>query len=195
MSSAGTLLSDLDTKQPLSGRDDDLVNQILNDMNSTNQPTMSQQLPSPQVSSYKLQQPNSTSTYQMATDPSLPTAHIIGRDQPTASDFTQMMMNSNPYQQNQGQQYLQQPQVRNTPLQDNSISWKTTIFDEIRLPLLVTFIVFIISLPALNVLFQHYTPTLVGAGGGLNNMGLLVRAIMAGGLLWISQRVIAPLLA
>jgi hypothetical protein len=74
-------------------------------------------------------------------------------------------------------------------------SWQSTIFSEIRQPILVAIIVFILSLPAINILFNHYAPVLLRSGGDLNNIGLLARALLAGGVYWVFQRVIAPLMA
>lgn len=198
MTSAGTLLSDLDGRAPSGGNnDDDLVSKILNDMNSTGSMQQPQQqqgggLPPPQLSSYKLQQPNANAMYQTSADPAVPTAHMIGRDHPNPADFTQMMM-----QQHQGAPYSQQQQQpQPAPVaQPKGPSWQSTIFSEIRQPILVAIIVFILSLPAVNILFHHYAPVLLRSGGDLNNIGLLARALLAGGVYWVFQRVIAPLMA
>ena len=206
MSSAGTLLSDLEGKPPGggSGNDDDLMRQILQDINAPSQGNMMQQqqgMPPPQVQSYKIQQPNAQSMYQQAADPAVPTAHMIGREHPNQADFAQMMMSSGqnnggaPYQQQQQQQQQQQHPIRNDASQRSSYSgWKTQIFEELRQPILVAIIVLVLSLPAVNVLFSHYAPTLLRSGGDLNNMGLLIRAVIAGGVFWLFQRVIAPLM-
>jgi len=200
MSSAGTLLSDLEGKPPGGGggNDDDLMRQILQDINAPSQGNMMQQqgMPPPQVQSYKIQQPNAQSMYQQAADPAVPTAHMIGREHPNQADFAQMMMSSG--QNNTGAPYQQQHQqypIRNNPPEKSSYSgWQSKIFDELRQPILVAIIVFILSLPAVNVLFSHYAPTLLRSGGDLNNMGLLARALIAGGVFWVFQRVIAPLM-
>jgi hypothetical protein len=199
MTSAGTLLSDLDGRAPSGGsNDDDLVSKILNDMNSTGSmqqpPQQGGGLPPPQLSSYKLQQPNANAMYQTSADPAVPTAHMIGREHPNPADFTQMMMQQQgaPYTQQQYQQ--PQPTPVAAQAQAKGPSWQSTIFQELRQPILVAIIVFILSLPAVNILFHHYAPVLLRSGGDLNNIGLLARAIIAGGVYWVFQRVIAPLM-
>lgn len=200
MSSAGTLLTDLDGKTPNSGgNDDDLIRQIMQDVHTpTQQQAPSMGLPPPQVSSYKIQQPNASSIYQQASDPAVPTAHMIGNAHPNQADFAQMMMASGPagspymYSQQQPQQQQMYPIPAQQHLQH--FDWKTHLFDELRQPLLIAIIVFILSLPAVNVLFSQYAPTLLRSGGDLNNIGLLVRAAIAGGIYWVFQRVIGPLM-
>uniref|UniRef100_A0A6C0IED6 Uncharacterized protein n=1 Tax=viral metagenome TaxID=1070528 RepID=A0A6C0IED6_9ZZZZ len=197
MTSAGTLLSDLDGRAPSGGRenDDDLVSKILNDMNSTGSPQQGGGLPPPQLSSYKVQQPSANAMYQTSADPAVPTAHMIGREHPNPADFTQMMM-----QQQQGAPYMQQQYQQPQPTRvaeqapSKGFSWQSTIFQELRQPILVAIIVFILSLPAVNILFHHYAPVLLRSGGDLNNIGLLARALIAGGVYWVFQRVIAPLM-
>jgi hypothetical protein len=202
MSSAGTLLSDLEGKTPNSGgNDDDLIRQIMQDVHA---PTQQQQaapsmgLPPPQVSSYKIQQPNASSIYQQSADPTVPTAHMIGNSHPNQADFAQMMMASgpagSPYMYSQQQQQQQYPIPAQQQQQQQQYQWKSQLFDELRQPLLIAIIVFILSLPAVNVLFSQYAPTLLRSGGDLNNMGLLARALIAGAAYWIFQRVIGPLM-
>jgi hypothetical protein len=207
MSSAGTLISDLDGKAPTGG-DDDLVRQIMADINTggggggnmampPQQPSMGVGPPPPQMNSYKIQQPNANTIYNQAVDPAVPTAHMIGSQHPNPADFATMMMangQGTPYISHQQQQYLQAlPQQQ--MLQKNGPSWKATLFEQLRQPLLVTIIVFVLSLPAVNILLQHYAPTLLRTGGDLNNLGLIVRASLAGGLFWLFQNVVGPLIA
>jgi hypothetical protein len=205
MSSAGTLISDLDGKAP-SGGDDDLVRQIMADINTggsgggnamypQQQPYMGGGggPPPPQMNSYKIQQPNANTVYTQAVDPAVPTAHMIGSQHPNPADFATMMMangQGTPYISHQQQQYLPQQPM----LQKPGASWKTTLFEQLRQPLLVTIIVFILSLPAVNILLQHYAPTLLRTGGDLNNLGLILRASLAGALFWVFQNVVGPLI-
>jgi hypothetical protein len=132
--------------------------------------------------------------YQTSADPAVPTAHMIGREHPNPADFTQMMMQQQgaPYMQQQYQQPQPTPVAAQAP--SKGFSWQSTIFQELRQPILVAIIVFILSLPAVNILFHHYAPVLLRSGGDLNNIGLLARALIAGGVYWVFQRVIAPLM-
>ena len=95
MAQAGTLLSDLDSKPPVfSNKDDDLVNKILTDMNipSQSNPIMNSQPPS--GNGRVINSPNPNSTYPVAIDPGTATAHMIGKDYPTAADFANLMHSS-----------------------------------------------------------------------------------------------------
>jgi hypothetical protein len=205
MTSAGTLISDLDSKSP--GGDDDLVRQIMADINSSGGNSMMPShapappmgsigggLPPPQVSSYKIQQPNASSIYTQSADPAVPTAHMIGRDHPNPADFAQMMMSNG-----QGTPYMsmnqQQQPVPVQNIQTEKFNWKLYLFEQLRQPILVAIIVFVLSLPAVNVLFSHYAPSLLRSGGDLNNLGLLARATIAGATFWVFLNVIAPLMS
>jgi hypothetical protein len=205
MTSAGTLISDLDSKMP--GNDDDLVRQIMADVNgggSNNMmmppqappPPMGGGMPPPQVNSYRVQQPNANAIYSNSADPAVPTAHMIGRDHPNPSDFASMMMangqGGSPYMSQQQQNYpVPMPQATAQP---QGAGWQGKLFDQLRQPILVALIVFVLSLPAVNVLFSYYAPSLLRSGGDLNNLGLLARASIAGLTFWIFQNVIAPLM-
>jgi len=109
MATAGTLLSDLDGKAPVFSKDDDLVNKILADMNIPSQsnpimqPTMQSMQPTMQsmqsmqpmhqsgTGNRMINAPNPNSTYPMSSDPATATAHMIGKDYPTAADFAGLM--------------------------------------------------------------------------------------------------------
>lgn len=203
MSSAGTLLTDLETRPGGGGNDDDLVRQIMADVHAPQQqqqmmpqaPSMG--LPPPQVQSYKIQQPNASSIYQQSADPNIPTAHMIGNSIPNQADFAQMMMAQgpagSPYTPQMYPVQMPQPMPQAQQPQQGS-GWQGKLFDELRQPLLIAIIVFVLSLPAVNVLFSQYAPSLLRSGGDFNNMGLLVRAGIAGAVFWVFQRVIAPLM-
>jgi hypothetical protein len=69
------------------------------------------------------------------------------------------------------------------------------IADELKTPILVSILVFVFSLPFLNILFSHYAPMLLKPTGDLTSIGLLIKAVAAGGAFWVLQRVIAPLVS
>jgi hypothetical protein len=194
MSQAGTLLSDLESS-PGSGSDGDLVNQILADMNSA--PTMANpppqqpmNLPPPAGNRMAMQQaPQMQQNFPQASDPAVPTAHMIGREHPTPADFNAMMMGSayTP----QEQQVYRQPQ----PVEAPTKNWQAQWADEFKLPILVAIVTLLVTLPAVNLLVSHYAPKLLRPGGDLNVYGLVVRSLLAGGLFWFLQRVVAPLVS
>jgi len=196
MSDAGTLLSELDNGRPSDG---DLVDSILSDLNNSGSaPSASHAPPPPMGVRGSMQNaPPMQSTYPNAADPAVPTAHLIGHDHPTEADFQRMMMNAQgPVPFNgmapQMQQPVMQPPQKYQPPEKN---WQGQWVDELKQPIIVAIIVFLITLPAVHVLVSHYAPTLLGPGGNFTTMGSLARALVAGGLYWVLQRVIAPLLS
>lgn len=198
MAQAGTLLSDLDTKAPVfSNKDDDLVNKILADMNipSQSNPVMNSP-PPPSGNGRVINSPNPNSTYPVAIDPGTATAHMIGKDYPTAADFAHLMHSP---QFGGGSQFanvlppqqVQQPTLIET-VKGNMYS---DIISQIKQPLLVAIIVFIVSLPIINVLIGHYLPSLLRIGGDLTTAGLVVKSLIAGFFFWFIQKVLVPLMA
>jgi len=185
MASAGTLLSDLNDK-PSNG-DGDLLRQILSDMNGGNASASSP--PPPMGNNMNAQLPPVNQANMHMMDPNVPTAHMIGSQHPTPADFANMLQHS-PVQQQQ--QAWPQHMMAAGPPQKNMYS---KLSEEAKLPVLVAIVVFIITLPAVTVLFAHYAPYMLKPGGDLNTYGLLVRALLAGAGFWILQRVIAPLLS
>ena len=141
------------------------------------------------------------STYPNAADPAVPTAHLIGRDHPTEADFQRMMMAAQgplefnamtpqmqatvPPSQTQHQQVYEEPKK----------NWQGQWIDEFKQPILVAIIVFVMTLPAVNLLVSHYAPTLLRPGGDMTTMGMVARALVSGALYWVLQRVIAPLIS
>lgn len=198
MASAGTLLSDLDTKAPVFNKDDDLVNKILTDMNlpSQSNPTMHSMPPPSGNGNRMIQSPNPNSVYPVSIDPATATAHMIGKDYPSAADFANMM--HSPSYSHGGSSFAsvipqmqpQQPALVQ-PAQGN---FYADIITQIKQPLLVAIIIFLVSLPALNVLVGHYLPSMLRIGGDLTTAGLVVKSLFGGFLFWFIQKVLVPLM-
>ena len=198
MASSGTLLSDLGGNSGSSG-DEDLVKRIFADMNGGggggNQMIMS---------------PNPNTTAPMSMDSGPQTSHIIGKDHPTPGDFAAAMHQASrvqqtysmpppqgqggqdqgwgaPYQQQQGppQQFAEPPKK----------NMYAKVAEEVKIPIFVALLVFVFSLPFLNILFQHYIPSLVKPTGDLTTIGLLAKSVMAGATFWVLQRIIVPLIS
>jgi hypothetical protein len=211
--SAGTLISDLDGAAGGAGSDNDIVAQIMADMNGgghapaqQQQMQVQQQLPPPiPVSSHMINAgPGPNTMLQNTIDPNVAAAHIIGNRQPSPADFTSMMSglgtsmggpgtgfpqgagaggympqyDMQPFQQKSGSQWL-----------DGTNSW----LRELKTPILVAIIFCIMSLPVVNVMIGHYFPRLLRIGGDLTMIGLGVKSLMAGGLFFVIQRVLVPL--
>ena len=200
MASAGTSLADLDSKSPVMG-DDDLVNKILADMNSSGGNLVIQGgnngggnlAPAP--SSRVISSPNPNSIFPQAVDPATATAHMIGKEYPTPADFASLMSNG----------YAPSPQVmaqvqaaQHAPMLSQISSkgnWYTDILNQLRQPILVAFIVFIMSMPVIHIMIGHYLPSLLRPGGDMTTLGILFKAGLSGALFWFIQKVLVPLVA
>ena len=151
MASAGTLLSDLDGKAPVVSKDDDLVNKILADMNM---PSSSNPIMSPSGNGNRMiSSPNPNTTYPMSTDPSMATAHMIGKEYPTTADFANLM--HAPSYSHGGSSFasVAPPMQHATPtLVESSGNFYSELMTQLKQPLLVSIIIFLVSLPVLNVL-------------------------------------------
>lgn len=199
MASAGTLLSDLDSKPPvLNNRDDDLVNKILADMNVPSQSNPVMMNAPPPSGNRIINSPNPNTIYTQAVDPATATAHMIGKDYPTAADFANLI-HTQPMSHGGSQfapvmptQYIQQQPTLVEATKGNMYS---DIITQIKQPLLVAIIIFIVSLPVINVLIGHYIPSLLRIGGDLTTAGMVVKSLFGGFLFWFIQKVLVPLMA
>jgi hypothetical protein len=68
------------------------------------------------------------------------------------------------------------------------------ILSQIKQPILVAIIIFVVSLPFLNVLIGHYLPSLLRIGGDVTTAGLAVKSLFGGFLFWFIQKVLVPLM-
>lgn len=201
MATAGTLLSDLnkDNSAPIFNQDDDLVNKILADMNVPSQqnPIMTAPPPPAGHGNRMISSPNPNTMYPHTMDPATPTAHLIGKDYPSAADFANVLHPMAPGQGHGGSAYAQTG--HSTPpsypaLLPASHPLYSEIIAQIKQPLMVALIVFLTSLPALHVLIGHYLPSMIRIGGDLTTAGLAVKALVGGFLFWFTQRVLVPLM-
>ncbi len=210
MSSAGTLLSDLDSKQPLEN-DGDLVQKIMADMNiSQGNPMMNgggSLPPAPSARAmHAMDSPNPNTLVGHVMDPASATAHVIGNQHPNAGDFASLMPNQGMF----GPPGMMQPGMHGAPYNSPVMApqpppviqqegWlsssKTTLFREMKTPLFVAIIVFIVSLPVMNTMIGLYFPRLLRVGGDLTTLGLALKSIGAGIFFWVLQRVLVPLVA
>jgi len=186
-----TLLSDLDSS-PSSGRDGDLVDQILNEMNSggtTLPPPTPSGFPSNSGVISAPSQNTVVNSHVMDSGPAR--SHMIGNSQPTPADFAAAMHGAGG-----GGSYasanepLPPPPVRPYPMRKSLVQRFT---DEFKVPLMVAVLVFAFSLPVVNFLFAHYFPSMILPTGQLTMVGLVLKSLVAGTSFWVLQRVIVPL--
>lgn len=198
MASAGTLLGDLDSKTPVMSKDDDLVNKILADMNmpSSSNPIMSAPPPPSGNGSRMIQSPNPNTIYPMSSDPATATAHMIGKDYPSTADFANLM--HAPSYSHGGSAFAnvspQQMMGPSPTLVETKGNLYADIISQAKQPILVAIIIFIVSLPFINVLIGHYVPSLLRIGGDVTTAGLAVKSIFGGFLFWFIQKVLVPLM-
>jgi hypothetical protein len=198
MASAGTLLSYLGSGS--GGSDGDFVQRILADLNTTESPSnpVMQSMPPPAGNGRAVNAPNPNTTYPLAMDPSTANAHMIGKAYPTPGDFATMMNQGSPAME-QGLQFQQQMgQGQGTPILTQLTQgkgWFSDYMNQLRQPLLVAILVFVFSLPVVNVLLGHYMPSLLRASGDLTTIGLLVKSLGAGAAFWVILHVLVPLVS
>ena len=164
------MLSDLHDAPPVAG-DNDLVRKILADLNTNESPAnpvmqggrpVAMQ-PPPGGNGRMISSPNPNSTYPLAMDPATATAHMIGKDYPSAADFASMMGGHAAYTgPAPPQPMMARPAVAPSVL---GKGWSADLISQIKQPLFVALIVLVISLPVVNVMIGHYMPTLLRAGG------------------------------
>jgi hypothetical protein len=201
MASAGTLLSDLGSSS--GGSDGDFVQRILADLNTTESPSnpVMQAMPPPAGNGRVINTPNPNTTYPLAMDPSTANAHMIGKAFPTAGDFATMMnQGGGSPSMEQGHQFQQmgQGQGQGTPILTQLTQgkgWFSDYMNQLRQPLLVAILVFVFSLPVVNVLLGHYMPSLLRASGDLTTIGLLVKSLAAGVAFWSILHILVPLVS
>jgi len=178
-----TLLSDLESAPSLA--DGDFVQNILSEMNGGGAP--------PRQAGMINAPSSNTDVAPRVMDNAPATAHVIGNSHPTPADFANMVQAANSDGSSAAAFNTPAPQApRPAPAKK---SWTSRILDEFKLPLFVTVIVFVFSLPVVNFLFAHYVPSMVKATGQLTTIGLLVKSAAAGATFWVLQRVIVPLLS
>jgi hypothetical protein len=209
----GTPLSELGNDGAM-GNDNDIVAQIMQDINRPSQQNPlsggmsagNQQMMPPQGGSMPpapsgrmgmMNAPNPNSYMQHAMDPqSGQTAHMIGNSRPTPADFAALMgqgymnnaMANSPYS---AQQYGGGGGIEHSS--SSNSKWMSWIFNELRIPIFVAIVFFLLNLPAANVMFAHVLPSLITPTGNFTVLGQLAKASMAGLAFWLLHRVLAPL--
>lgn len=207
MATAGTLLSDLTEKTPVFHNDNDLVQKILADMNvpHSQNPVINAPQPPTGNGSRMMNAPNPNTVYPHTMDPATSTAHLIGKDYPNAADFANVLhpmphggygggygggngdsgFTGSPYG---------SPTAHYPTLLPSTNPFYGEIISQLKQPLIVAIIIFVVSLPALHVLIGYYLPSLIRIGGDLTTVGLGVKAVIGGFLFWFLQKVLVPLM-
>lgn len=197
MANAGTLLSDLNSKSPVLNSDEDLVQNIMADMNKNRNQVV---MPSHGGGGGQMiSDPNPNTVYPMTSDPSTATAHIIGNSYPTPSDFADVI-HQNPASFQQRRQQTQPILADSGESSDSSFGFLKggiyrNVVGQVKQPILVALIVFLISMPIVNILIGHYIPYLLRSSGDLTTPGIAFKAVTAGMLFWSVQHILVPLVS
>lgn len=195
MATAGTLLTDLDGRSPVMNKDDDLVNKILADMNIPSQSNPIMNVPPPSGNGNRMiQTSNPNSTYPMSMDPATANAHMIGKDYPTSADFANIMHTPNFSHGGSSFANVNQYMPPPTLIDQTRGNIYSEIIQQVKQPLLVAIIIFLLSLPVLNVLIGYYMPSLLRIGGDLTTAGVVLKSLFGGFLFWVIQKIIVPLM-
>jgi hypothetical protein len=165
----------------MASKDGDLVDQILKEMNGP-------PLPPPSPANI----PNTAvNSYTMATNPA--TAHVIGGAHPSPADFAAAMhgvpQSSSMYAE------APAPPAPMAAARPYKKSFTQRLGDEFKIPLMVSILFFVFSLPVINLLFARYVPWTVQPTGQMTTVGLLMKSLATGGAFWVLQRVVVPLFA
>ncbi len=203
MNSSGTLISDLDSSPQIDG-DGDLIKKIMADVNGGDSNTMlppaspAPALPPPGAmgpmnSVISSPNPNSTLTHTMDSMP--PTAHMIGHQHPTNADFQAAIEPRGLGGLSSMSAWTPEAPVPKRIAKVQKKSWWTRFLEEMKVPILVSLLVFLFSLPVIHIIIGSYIPSFVKPTGELTTFGLLLKALTAGLTFWVLQRVIVPLLS
>jgi hypothetical protein len=165
-------------------------NKILADMNlpSSSNPVMN--APSGRM----IQDPNPNTTYPVSMDPATATAHMIGKDYPSPADFANMMHSPSYRPGDSSYAPIMSQQAPPTLMEPAKSNMYAEILTQVKQPLIVSLIVFLLSLPIVHVLIGHYVPSLLRIGGDLTTAGLVVKSLLGGFLFWFIQKVLVPLM-
>ena len=135
--------------------------------------------------------PVSTSMGQVRMDPGTARAHIIGNSTPTMADFQAMFQQASP-----GMAPFHGPlAVPAGPMvapARKGADWRGAIMAQLRLPIVVASIVFLLHLPVVTAMLSRYASWMYLSSGEISMGGLLVKALL-GGLIFMVYQVIGNL--
>jgi hypothetical protein len=131
--------------------------------------------------------PMSMSAGQLRMDVGTARANIIGSSQPTMADFQSMFAPASP-----GMAPFHGPAVVPGPSVPASSGvksggWTASLAQQIRSPVAVAIIVFLLNMPVVTALLSRYASWMYLSSGEISVGGLLVKAILAAFLFGIYQ--------
>ncbi len=178
--SEGTSLEDIESGNIANTADDAVMNAILSDMNAIEEP----QVPVYTQQSQQSQQPQQ---HQQPQFPQLPPPQYQQPD-PFPPQYQQPMhQESHYFQQAPSDMYepVEEPQVPTIPTSAPSLIKKNAwsqLFDDLRDPLVVGFLVTLFSLPALHTWLAKRLTWAYKVGGSLSWIGFLLQFALVAGI-------------
>jgi hypothetical protein len=170
--------------------DEERVKRILAEMNADSMI----QMPPPVGSSPPAiisEPPITTSTGQIRMDPTAARAHVIGKSTPTLADF-QAMFQAAPPGMAPYHGSMATPQTAPTqPVPVKPQGWRELVFDQLRLPIAVAGIVFLLNLPVITTILSRYASWMYLNSGEISIAGLFMKALLAALLFAIYQGISA----
>lgn len=156
--------------------DEERVRRIVADMNAGE---FVQQPPPPPPAGHRIisEPPISMSTGEFRMDVGTARANVIGNSTPTAADFQAMFQAAPP-----GMAPYQAPAISHgahIPNPTKAPSWKSSITDQLRDPVVVAIIVFFLNMPIITSLLSRYVSWMYLSSGEISVGGLLVKALLA----------------
>lgn len=159
--------------------DEDRVRNILAAMNASDVVQQPPAMAPPAGPRVITEPPIAMSTGQLRMDVGTARANIIGSSQPTMADFQAMLGPTPP-----GMAPFHGPAIvpgPSIPQAKPSLSsdWKTSLSHQIRGPVAVAIIVFLLNMPVVTALLSRYASWMYLSSGEISVGGLLVKAVLA----------------
>jgi hypothetical protein len=170
--------------------DEERVKRILAEMNADS----TIQMPPPVGSSPPSiisEPPITTSTGQIRMDPAAARAHVIGKSTPTLADFQAMFQAAPPGMAPYHGSMAAPQTAPATPAPTKPHGWRELVFDQLRLPIAVAAIVFLLNLPVITSILSRYASWMYLNSGEISIAGLFMKAVLAALLFAIYQGISA----
>lgn len=135
--------------------------------------------------------PITTSAGQIRMDPGTARAHVIGKSTPTLADFQAMFQATPPgmapYHGNMAAPQTA-PSATHTAKPQG---WRELVGNQLRMPLIVAGIVFLLNLPVITSVLSRYASWMYLSSGEISIAGLFMKALLAAVLFSIYQGISA----
>jgi len=170
--------------------DEERMRRILAEMNAGD--VVQSAPPAPSAAPRIITEPPLTmSTGQLRMDVGTARANIIGNSTPTAADFQTMFQPTPP-----GMAPFYGPAAipgASVPTPARATSWKDSMTAQLRSPVAVAIIVFLLNMPVVTSILSRYASWMYLSSGEISVGGLLVKAVLAAVLFGLYQVVSAVL--